>query len=297
VKTVLLTPLGVYSLSYPHQPLLLVDFRKTSHLRRHEMTQRSINEIVSGVVGISHFTNWYYYAGADLYDFYVSRHGNAMNQAARLDCYAQFRVQLTLDRSLDPALRQQMQRGVNTLAINPLETAPGRELSNAAQRYTQLKSASDDGPILKRLDDDHRAELAMYEATQAQRVWQDIIHGVTLGAYTKRVKPAEGNLPRLNSYRRVEYDLAFLDRLAAAGTAPEVTHEAWRVEGVALELETILPGIQSPQIEAHAQRTLCRVTQISKDTTLRADLSAVAQSLQKPGNSHLQVAATPGGTR
>jgi hypothetical protein len=297
VKTVSLTPLGVYSLSYRNQPLLLVDFRKTGHLRRHETTQRLINEIVSGVVGISHFTNWYYFAGADLYDFYASRHGNPMNQAARLDCYAQFRVQLALDRSLDPTLREEMQRRVNTLAINPLETAPGRELSNAAQRYIQLQRAADDGPIVKRLDNDRRAELAMYESTSAQRVWEDIIHGVTLGAYTKRVKPAEGNLARLGSYRRVEYDLAFLDRLAAAGTAPEVTYEASRVEEVVLELETVLPGIKSPQIEAHAQRILLRVRQISQDATLRADLSAATQSLQKSANSHLQVAPTLGGTR
>ncbi len=69
VSTVRLVPLGVYSLNYPKMPLLLIDFRDKLHVRRHELAQRSINEITSGVIGISHFTNWYYYVGADLYDF------------------------------------------------------------------------------------------------------------------------------------------------------------------------------------------------------------------------------------
>ncbi|MDQ2841564.1 MAG: hypothetical protein M3Y72_11110 [Acidobacteriota bacterium] len=78
-KQTRLIPLSIYSLNYPEQPLLLVDFRDRTHLRRHEMLQRSIGEITAGVIGISHFTNWYYYVAADVYDFVASRHGAAMN--------------------------------------------------------------------------------------------------------------------------------------------------------------------------------------------------------------------------
>ncbi len=101
-----LIPLGVYSLDYPTAPLLLIDFRGSLHLRRHEMTQRAINDATAGVIGISHFTNWYYYAAADLYNFVVSRHGAATSESARLDCYSQFRASLALDQELDPALRR-----------------------------------------------------------------------------------------------------------------------------------------------------------------------------------------------
>jgi hypothetical protein len=68
-----IVPLGVYSLTYPKMPLMMIDFRDGTHLRRHEMTQRAINEVTSGMVGLSRFTNWYYYIGADLYYFYAPR--------------------------------------------------------------------------------------------------------------------------------------------------------------------------------------------------------------------------------
>jgi hypothetical protein len=76
-------PLGVYSLTYPKMPLLMIDFRNSAHLKWHELTQRTITEITSGVIGISRFTNWYYYVAADLYDFYASRRGTATNQQQR----------------------------------------------------------------------------------------------------------------------------------------------------------------------------------------------------------------------
>jgi hypothetical protein len=38
-----LVPLGVYSLTYPKMPLLMIDFRDTTHPWRYELTQRAIN--------------------------------------------------------------------------------------------------------------------------------------------------------------------------------------------------------------------------------------------------------------
>ena len=84
-QTAQVIPLGVYSLTYPRMPLLLIDFRDGGHLKRHELTQRTINEITSGVIGVSRFTNWYYFVGADLYEFWASRRGTAVNQQQRLN--------------------------------------------------------------------------------------------------------------------------------------------------------------------------------------------------------------------
>jgi hypothetical protein len=282
-RNVTLVPLGVYSLNYPTQPLLLVDFRHTGHLRRHEMTQRSINEIVSGIIGISHFTNWYYYVGADLYDFYTSRHGNAMNKSARLDCYAQFRVQLALDRSLDPDLRQLMQRRVDSLAVNPLESAPGRELATAAARYALLQESIDDpeGPVAARVDKERRAELAALQSTANQRVFAEVLHTVTFGGYTKRAPASEEKLELLDSYRRVQDDLGFLDGLVAAGTPPEIGQRPEHVQNVVSDLQTLLPDVDSSQMRAHAERTLLKVQQLSGDTALRAGLSSALASVKK----------------
>jgi hypothetical protein len=285
-------PLGLYSLNYPRQPLLLIDFRDRLHLRWHEMTQRSINEITSGVIGISHFTNWYYYVGADIYDFVASRHGEAMNQAERLDCYSQFRVALALDQQLDPALRTEMQQRVDSLAINPLETAPVREVQAANARYELLKAETGE-KLSKRLDKERRTELAQFEATHKKRVLGNILHDATFGIYTRRAKPGDDLLLQLNAYRRIQRDLNFLDTLAAAGTPPEVAYQPARIKSSMDELASLLRELPSNETRRHAEHSLAKVRELSEDPALQADCSSAIASL-KPGYGSLGIAA---GTR
>ncbi len=276
-----LIPLGVYSLSYPKLPLLLIDFRDTLHVRWHEMTQRSINEITAGVIGISHFTNWYYYVAADLYDFVVDRHGAAMNQTARLDCYSRFRVAVALDRQADPSLRKEIQRRIDSLAINPLEAVPERELQASRARYALLEAEAADGTIVKRLDKQRRTELAYFEESKKARVVRDLLHDGTFGLYTHRARPDEANLDTLDSYRRVEYHLHFLDSLVEAGTQPEVAYDSSRIEASVTELGTLMPDIGSPALRARASLTLERLRSLSQDESLQANCSLTLLALKR----------------
>ncbi len=274
-------PLAVYSLSYPKLPLLLVDFRDKLHVRRHEMAQRTINEITAGVIGISHFTNWYYYVAADLYDFVVDRHGAAMDQAARLDSYSQFRVKLALDNQLDPELREEMQRRVESLAVNPLEASPAREMQAAQARYKLLEAeAQDGGQLLTRLDKQRRAELAYFGETNKARLAESLFHDATLGLYTRRVKEDSWNLATLDCYRRVESDLTFLDSLVNAGTQPEVVYDTARIQASVTELSSLMPGISSRAVRAHAAATIDGLRNLSRDEMLQADCSLALTNLK-----------------
>src|SRR5581483_6386669 len=202
-----LVPLAVYSLDYPKLPLLLVDFRDKIHVRGHEMLQRSINEVTAGVIGISHFTNWYYYVAAGLYDFVSSRHGGAVDQAARLDAYSRLRVALALDRQLDPELRKSMEVRLRNVSINPLEAAPGREMRNASVRYTRLQEeAGAEGHLAHIVDQQRRAEIASFGESGGHRGWDTLLHTMTLGLYRNRAPRSPDNLAKLNIYRRVEYE-------------------------------------------------------------------------------------------
>jgi hypothetical protein len=289
-------PLAFYSLNYPNQPLLLVDFRDRSRTRRHEMTQRTINEITSGVIGISHFANWYYYVAADAYDFVASRHGKAMNQAERLDCYAQFRVSLALDRELDPQLRKELQQRVESLSLNPLETATAREMASSQQRYSLLEAEVQrpDGWFTKRLDNDRRAELSSAVATSGQRkFFASALHAASLGLYTKRAPRSEGNLAKLDSHRRVDYDLNFLDRLVAAGTPPEVVYQPARIQAVMTELTQLLPQVSSAPARVRAQQTLYRLRDLSQDAALQAGCNSAIASIERPfAGQHIAAAPT-----
>src|SRR6185437_13068691 len=183
-----LAPLNVYSLNYPKMPLLLVDFRNTMHIKWHEMTQRSINEVTAGIIGISHFTNWYYYLAADLYDFIESRHGSAVNLASRLDCYSQFRVKLQLDDQLDARLRHEMEQRVNSLAVNPLEGEPQSETAAAVRRFGLLEEEAATGRLAERVERNRRAELAMDSETKNGVLRDYFLHIATLGTYTHLAK-------------------------------------------------------------------------------------------------------------
>src|SRR5579872_3140364 len=92
VSQVTFIPLAVYSLDYARMPLLLVDFRNPFRPKRRELIQRTWDDVVSEVLGLSHFGNWYYYAGHAAYTFIRERRGNANDRAQRLDSYAHFRI-------------------------------------------------------------------------------------------------------------------------------------------------------------------------------------------------------------
>jgi hypothetical protein len=300
-RQVRLAPLGVYGLNYPKLPLLLVDFRNKLHVRRHEMTQRAINEITSGVIGISHFTNWYYYVAADVYDFVVSRHGAAMDQAARLDSYSQFRVQLALDDSLDSELRKDMQRRVDSLAVNPLDAAPDREMQASLARYARLQAeASEDGPLAARIEKQRRAELAQFGESKTRRAADTVLHDATFGLYTHRAKNDDTNLALLERDRRIQYQLNFLDSLVQAGTQPEIAYDSSRIKASVDELSALMPGVTAQSVRAHAAATLEDLERISRDAELQQTCSLAAAAVKRnsepvrAGSASGVVAATRG---
>lgn len=276
-----LIPLGLYSLSYPRQPLLLVDFRDRLNLRKNDITQKSIQEITSGVIGVSHFTNWYYFVGSDIFNFIQERRGKTNNRAERLDSYGEFRVALALDHDLDPALRQEIERRAESISSNPLESSPANEMAAALSRYSLLtvEACGDESRLVKRIDNQRREELANYNASPGRQGFDIALHTVTLGSYTHRAK-RDDDTAMLLTYRRAEYNLEFLDKLVAAGTPPEVAYQESRVRGSVTELGSLLPKIQSPQMRSRARSTLEKLSTISEDETLRADCERVSHQLR-----------------
>ncbi len=278
-------PLGVYSLTYPKRPLLVLDFRTGMHLRLKEISQRSINEVTAGVIGISHFTNWYYYVAAAAYDFVASRRGGAMDQYERLDSYAQFRASLQLDNELDPRLRSEMQRRIGMLSVNPLESDPRSEMRAAVTRYDNLQRAAADGKLATMVDNDRRAELAQDRDSPKQLELGYLLHLGTLGVYTRRAAKQPSNQGDLNAYRRAAVELAFLDSLVRNGTAPEVAYEASQIERSVASLHEQLPRINSRAMDSHAEATLGKLDGLSRNPGLKQECAVTLASLHSVSDS------------
>jgi hypothetical protein len=291
-----LIPLGFYSLSYPRQPLLLVDFRDARNLRKRDLTQKSIDEVTSGVIGLSHFTNWYYFVAADVINFVQERRGKTNNRAERLDSYSEFRVALALDHDLDPALRSELVKRSDSISSNPLEASPANEMASAVQRYSLLtaEAAGDGSRLVKRIDNERRAELASFSATPRREGVDIALHAVTLGEYTHRAKAKKDDedLALLITYRRVEYNLDFLDRLVAAGTAPEVAYQPERVRASVAELTRLMPDIAATPVRDHVRATLQSLGKISGDETLRAACDRESHKLME--DKTLSPSSVPG---
>jgi hypothetical protein len=259
-------PLALYSLNYRKFPLLLVNFRDELQVRRHEVTQRTINEVTSGVIGISHFTNWYYYAGSMLYNLVWSRRGIAVDQSARLDCYSQFRAQLSADTDLYPPLREALLKQADRVLVNPLEASVDRKAALASAHFAQIQeAASDNGKLVKRLNEERRAELAAFGQGKAAQLLDNTAHMATFGRYTQRVPEKELQLSTLDRERRVLYRLDFLDSLVQQGTQPEVAYDAGQIQQSVADLNTLLSQVAAPRIRDRAAATLDRLKSLSRD--------------------------------
>lgn len=97
-------------------------------------------------------------------------HGAALDEASRLDCYSDFRVNLALDQNIDPALKKDMENRIRWLAVNPLEAAPQREIQNALARYKLLVAeAGENGGLVARVDKERRFELSSFGESEKKK--------------------------------------------------------------------------------------------------------------------------------
>jgi len=263
-------PLAVYSLDYPKQPLILMDFRGKLSRRRREVAQRSTNEVISGVLGISRFADWYVYIGIDLHRFVAGRRGAALDEASRLDCYSDFRINLALDRNMDPSLKTDMETRIRWLAVNPLEAAPKREIQYAVARYQMLVAeAGENGRLAELVDQERRFELASFGESEKARLAKGMLHVASLGHYKQRAK--RDDFFMVDRDRRVAYQLNFLDSLIQTESPPEISYDVQRIESSVRELSGLMPNISSPAVRSHADATLEHLRNLSKDYELQAD--------------------------
>ena len=265
-------PLAVYSLDYPKLPLVLVDFRGEVNERRREVTQRSIKELTSGVLGLSHFTDWYFYVASDFYDFVSGRHGKAMDEASRLDCFSDFRLELELDERIDPALRGDMERRIRWLGVNPLGSAPERGMQDAFARYKLLQTQAENGSLLGRIEKERRFELSSFGESEKASAAKSMLHVVTFGLY--RQQAAREDISVVDRDRRITHQLTFLDSLTQSDTPPEIAYDRQRIESSVRELSNLILATSSRNVRSRAEEMLGRLSSRSHDAELQADCTA-----------------------
>jgi hypothetical protein len=275
-----LIPIALYSLDYTRVPLLLIDFQDPTRAKRREISQRAVNDVVHGVLGLSMVTNWYFFAGNAVFEYIQARHGSALDQGSRLDCYARFRAALMLDHDLDGDFRSYMRDRLSRMATNPLEVSPDWELEIAELNYQQLKAKLAKPSFGESLDNQRRAEMAEASESGAQRVKADIEHAVTLGAYTKKVPKSQFNLIELDHERRIQADLAILEKATRHSTDPDVAYDHVVIANAVAELADLMDANTPAADQRRARIVIAKLKASSKSQTLLANSAQLDEALE-----------------
>lgn len=218
-------PLALYALDYPKVPLLVVDFRDSRAPKRREMLRHAATDTITGVLGISKFGNLPFMAGSWAFEFVRTRHGATTNRTARLRAYSEVRQWMALDTSIDPSLRAELQKRLESAGVNPIEESVFDEADIARRQYAALlRYARDPEGLPARIERDREKEMTAYRHGFGERLGLRMASIATLGIYRHR-DPAD----TIAEQRRVGRQIDFLARVVKSGPQAEVV---WNMEDV-----------------------------------------------------------------
>ena len=247
-------PLAMYALEYPKVPLLLADFRDSHSPKRREMIRHAATDTVSGVLGISKFGNWPFFVGSTAFNFVRVRHGAANDRSARLKAYAEVRAWLALDDSVEQGLREELQKRLEMLGVNPMEESVSSETKIARRQYAALiRYAQDARGLPARLERDRLAEMTSYRHGIAARVGFGAAKVVTLGLYSHREKDSETLVADLDQGRRRSGQIRFLETVAKSGPQAEIV---WNMDEVRRAIDDISDGPLPPRSAQLVERIM-----------------------------------------
>jgi hypothetical protein len=222
-------PLALYGLDFPKIPILLVDFRDGANPKRREMSRRVLEDVARNVLSLSRLA-LPYFLGRTVYDFVTGKRGMDINQQSRLKTYSQLKLLLSLSDSLDPQLRDEINRRLERVSLNPLENGLNAEAQLARDQYTALVAyAKRPDGLPARLNHDRREEMVPLKHGQTAQVLLRLANLLSFGLYTHR----ENATPELQAQMDIKRQLAFHERFLR-----EVAKSSPQIE-VALDIEDV----------------------------------------------------------
>lgn len=283
-------PLALYNLDYPRVPLLLADFRDSMKPKRREMISDGANSIATGVFGLTRLGNPEFFAADALWTFVRGRHGAAVNRNARLQAYSEAREFLSVDSTLDPALKAELQRRLDHLALNPRENEVTREANLAREQYAALLGWADSPQGEAKLERDRRKELEAYTEPAGQRFFVSLARIFTRGPHVDPEQPDAALRAALDAHRRTLYHTEFLDQVLASSPAPDVV---WNADDIGRSVSALASSEKAgDKAQALISQVCARATQTDLQLTC---LRALENRNTRPGAVAASVpgAATP----
>jgi hypothetical protein len=264
-RAVEMVPLALYGLDNPKIPMLLVDFRDTLNPKKREMSRRVLEDVTKNVLSFSPFGDVSYFLGRTVFDFVTGRRGMDINQPTRLRTYSQLKLLLSLNDSLDPQLRDQIDRRLEKVSLNPLENDLAIEARLAKAQYDALMvyARRTDG-LPAKLDRDRRAEMVPLEHGKTAQVLLRLAGILSFGKYTHREKATPEMEARLDVARRVAYHTLLLRKIGKSGTPIEI---AWSLDEVKRSLQYLAD--HADEADSSAATAAARIFTLTEDSETR----------------------------
>jgi hypothetical protein len=170
-------PLAVYALDYPGVPLLLIDFRDASHPQRTERRLRALDDVTTGVFGLTTFGNLGYFAAKTGFLFVHKRHGASTDRLARRNAFIALRNALATGDTLDQGLRHDLESRIERLDVDPVEKSWAQEVRAAWRQYDALmKYAADPNGLAKTIERDRVGEYRAATESPLKRMVAAVFH-------------------------------------------------------------------------------------------------------------------------
>jgi ribosomal protein S13 len=263
-----MVPIALYNLDYPKAPLLLVDFREPSRPKRHEAMRRGLDQLTTGILGLTTFGNLEYFAAKTTWTFVRRRHGAAVDRSARLRAYSQLRHSLFLDDSLDPRLRSDLLRRVDGLGLNPFEDGMETEARLAREQFAALRTyaRSETGLTIK-IEQARSNEIARRLHSKTMLALYRLASITTFRAYrhTERLTPEL--MADLDRQRRFAWHKRYLEEVIASTPQAEVTYNTGEVQRSLDAITTI--GEESSEFRGPSEELVRRVLAQTSDADMR----------------------------
>jgi hypothetical protein len=189
-----------------------------------------------------------------------------VNQPTRLRAYSQLKLLLSLDATLDRGLRNEIEKRLESVSLNPLENDLDAEARLAREQYAALVAyAKKPDGLTARLDRDRRAELVSLEHGGAERVLLRFANILSFGLYKHRERAApEAVRHSLDGERRLAYHKRFLQEVARSSPLVEVV---WNIDDVRRSLRFVAEA--GERGDARAARAAAKIFAQTKDSETR----------------------------
>ncbi|MFN0138483.1 MAG: hypothetical protein ACKVQW_00155 [Pyrinomonadaceae bacterium] len=223
VKKRTLIPLALYGLDHPKIPVILIDFRSSNNPKLREISKRVLSDVTGNIVNVTAFKGLAFKLGRYVYEFVSGRRGIDLNQASRLRSYAQLKVLLSLNESLDPELRDELTTRIESVSLNPLENDSDAQESIARKQYQNLLDyARDPDGLPAKIRNDRREEMTRLRHGPLAKAGFTLGHFLSLGRYTHRENDTPEMVAKMDTRRQLEFFERVIRETSVASSRPEI---------------------------------------------------------------------------